>query len=224
LKLNKVLTMVLMMVSVVLLAACGSDEPSNDPVAYVNDEAIMENELDEQVDRMKSSYEQQGIDFNSEQGEQFLPMIKEQAMQTLIQQAVIYQAAEAAGFAADDALVESELDQIKAQFDSEEDFEEILAFSGFTIDSFKETLRLELTIESYFEAQLEDVDITEEALEDYYDEYVEYMEENDEEVEDFDEVKDDLEAQLIEMEENEQINTLVDQLMDDSDIDILDED
>ncbi len=223
-KLNKALAMVVMVFAVIALAACGSDEPSNEPVAYVNDEAIMESELNEQVDRMKSSYEQQGIDFDSEQGDQFLPMIKDQAMQTLIQQAVIYQAAEDAGFAADDALVESELNNIKDQFDSEEDFEEVLAFSGFTLESFKDTLRLELTIEAYFESQIEDVDISEEDLEDYYDEYVEYMEEHEEEVEDFDEIKDELESQLIQMEEDEQISNLVDRLMDESDIDILDED
>jgi len=201
---------------VVLLAACGNDD--SEPIAIVNGEEIPTYRFNEQVDRMKSGYEQQGIDFDSEDGAQFLAMIEQQAINTLIQQTVLIQGAEEAGIELDEASVDDAYAGIRNQFDSEEMFEEALEANGFTEDSLREMIYVELKIEKFFDASVDDVDVSDADIEEYYADYEEQMEQHDQEAEALEDIWDEIEAQIIQERQHEQFNEVVDTLMEQSEI------
>ncbi len=201
---------------VVLLAACGNDD--SEPIAIVNGEEIPTYRFNEQVDRMKSGYEQQGIDFDSEDGAQFLAMIEQQAINTLIQQTVLIQGAEEAGIELDEASVDDAYAGIRNQFDSEEMFEEALEANGFTEDSLREMIYVELKIEKFFDASVDDVDVSDADIEEYYADYEEQMEQHDQEAEALEDIWDEIEAQIIQERQSEQFNEVVDTLMEQSEI------
>lgn len=207
-----------------LLTACGEDA-----VATVNGEEILESELNASVDQMVSSYEQYGFDMESEQGQQMLVQIKTQALENLIQQEFLMQAAKAAGYEMSDADLEAEIDAIKSQFSSEEEFEEALEANGFTLESYRKRLKAELMISEFFQSQIEDKDVSDEEIQTYYDDYVASLEEQNEELDEeeqkdipeLEEIKDDIEQQLIQEDRQAKIQDIIGQLMDDAEIERL---
>lgn len=224
---NKKLLLVLpLLMLMLLITACGGRDTV---VATVNGEEILESELDASVDQMVSSYEQYGLDMESEQGQMMLVQIKTQALENLIQQEVLMQAAEEAGYTVSDEELDTEIGGIKAQFTTEEEFEEALEANGFTPESYRKRLKAELMISEFFQAQIETKEVSEEEIEAYYDDYVEQLEEHNEdaeeeeirEIREFDEIKDDIEEQLIQEDRQAQIGELIETLMAKADIEHL---
>lgn len=224
---NKKLLLVLpLLMLMLLITACGGRDTV---VATVNGEEILESELDASVDQMVSSYEQYGLDMESEQGQMMLVQIKTQALENLIQQEVLMQAAEEAGYTVSDEELDTEIGGIKAQFTTEEEFGEALEANGFTPESYRKRLKAELMISEFFQAQIETKEVSEEEIEAYYDDYVEQLEEHNEdaeeeeirEIREFDEIKDDIEEQLIQEDRQAQIGELIETLMAKADIEHL---
>ncbi len=224
---NKKLLLVLpLLMLMLLITACGGRDTV---VATVNGEEILESELDASVDQMVSSYEQYGLDMESEQGQMMLVQIKTQALENLIQQEVLMQAAEEAGYTVSDEELDTEIGGIKAQFTTEEEFEEALEANGFTPESYRKRLKAELMISEFFQAQIETKEVSEEEIEASYNDYVEQLEEHNEdaeeeeirEIREFDEIKDDIEEQLIQEDRQAQIGELIETLMAKADIEHL---
>jgi len=216
---KKILVVMFGMLITVTLAACGGE--TDEPIAIINEEEIMESEWQEQVDFMVSMYEQQGIDFDGEQGEMFLEQIEEQALESLIQERILIQAAEDEGLAVTDEEVDEAFEEQRDFFESDEAFFDALEAAGYTEDSFREVIRTELTVENYFDEHLEEVDVDEEDLEEMYETRKEYYEEQGEEIPDFDEMKEDLEEEYIMGKEQEQMQEIYDELYEESDVERL---
>ncbi len=214
---KKILLMMFAMFITATLAACGD---SDEPVAIVNDEKIMESEWQEQVDMMVSMYEQY-VDFDSEEGEMYLEQIEEQALESMIQEKVLMQAARDDGVEATEADVDEAWQEQKEHFETEEAFEDALEAAGYTEESFRDVIRTELTVEEYFDQYLEEVDVDEEDLKEMYEVRKEHMEEQGEEVAEFDEMKEDLEEEYIMGKEQEQMQKIFDELYEESDIERL---
>ena len=230
---NKKLLLVLpLLMLMLLITACGGRDTV---VATVNGEEILESELDASVDQMVSSAKQQyaqfgmDLDMESEEGQMMLVQIKTQALENLIQQEVLMQAAEEAGYTVSDEELDTEIGGIKAQFTTEEEFEEALEANGFTPESYRKRLKAELMISEFFQAQIETKEVSEEEIEAYYNDYVEQLEEHNEdaeeeeirEIREFDDIKDDIEEQLIQEDRQAQIGELIETLMAKADIEHL---
>ena len=212
------------------LGACGNGD-DDEVVAIVNDREIYESEMETSVNQMVAQYEQFGLDMDTEEGQMFLVQIKKQALENLIEREVLLQAAQAEGYGVSDDELEQQIEQNKAQFPDEESFQEALEDSGFTLDSYKQTLEAELSISRYFEAKIDDKEVSEEDIEAFYDEYVESIkaenedldEDEQHEIPELDELDEqiDIEQQLIEEYRQEQIQDIIEDLMADADIERL---
>ncbi len=218
---KKIIALSLFVVLMGVTAACSSSESDDYAIATVNDEEIMASEYYESVDRMVENYERQGMDFSSEQGAMFLAQIEQQAYTMLIQQAVLYQAAESEGLIATDDEVEDEIDAIRSSFPSEEDFEEALEMNGFTMSRFREMLLLDLSIENYFNAHMDEIEVTMDDIFHLYQEYEVEYEAQGEEMPTFSEVQDQLEAQLRQEAKDAQVSVILNELMEESTIEDL---
>lgn len=214
---KKILVIMFAMLITVTLAACGG---SDEPVAIVNDEEIMESEWEEQVDIMfamyENMYEQYGMDFEDiKDDDEFIENVETEALEYMIQEAVLLQAAEKEGIETTDSDVDRVFEERRDIF--ENNYKPI----GFTEESYRDTIRTELTIESYFDKHLVEVEVDEEAIQDMYEQQKEQYEEQGQEVPDFDEIEDQLEQQYIVQKEQEQMQEIYDELYEKSEIERL---
>lgn len=239
-----------LVVSIMLiLAACGGqggneaqvEEPEvdmGDPVAIVNGENIYEVEYESMTEKMIASYEQQGIELGDNESEQMLEQIRQQALDQMIQQEVLLQNAERSGLIPSEETVEEEIDSIRSQFESDEEYEIALEQNMLTENELKETLEKELSIEAYIGDNIPEVDVTDEEIEEYYRQYktqqeeqIKAMEASGEDIQEdqmammevpgIEEIKEELKAGLIQQKEQEHLMALIDELLKDSDIEIL---
>ncbi len=93
-----------------LPTACARSEV----VAMVNDQAILRSEYDRRLATAQADMELAGqapADWQSEAGRQTLATLREQVLQTMIDERLIAQAAEAAGLSVDPAIVEEIVEQ-----------------------------------------------------------------------------------------------------------------
>lgn len=239
---------VLILAAVLLFTACGSqattEEPAEEnvdmgePVASVNGEFIYEAHYQKVVERMIWSYEQQGMDFAGEEGDELRLQVEESVLDHLIQQAVLMLEAEALDLTVSDEEVDGELKNLKDQFDTEEAFQEILDNTLFSEAELKETLKTEMTIEVLLERAVDGIEVREEDIEGMYAFYedqfqaqMEMMEESGETLSEeekaamalppYEEIKEELRLQLLQEKQQEAMMAFVDNLMASSEIEKL---
>ncbi|MEN1759591.1 SurA N-terminal domain-containing protein [Anoxynatronum sibiricum] len=239
---SKVAGLLVLMLMIALLAACGgSEEPEaaevelGEPVAMVNGNAIYQGSFDRTTERMIWSYEQQGMDFSGEEGDELRLQVEESVLEHLIQQAVMLQEAEKLSLEVNEEAVETEFENLKSQFETEEAFKDILERTMFTERELKETLKIEMTIEALLQHAVGDMEVEEAELQEMYSFYemqyemqMEAMEESGQELSPeelammelppYDEMKEMLRNQLLQEKQQEAMMVYVDELMESSDI------
>lgn len=242
---NKKSALTLLLLIVFLLAACSApadvdtaEVESGEVVAIVNDENIYEAEYQKVVDRMVWSYEQQGMEFTGEDGEILLQDIRDGVIEHLIQQKVMMQEASSLGLTVTDEQVTAELEGLKAQFDTEEAFQDVLDRTMFTEQELRETLHTEMTIEALLQRSVDDITVEESEIVARYENYEaqyeaqrEILEASEEEISEeemammqlppYDDIKNDLELQILQEKQQERMLVYVEELKAASEIEIL---
>ena len=241
----------IMLAAVLVLGACGSPgAPENlesngedtveqgEVVAVVNGENIYEAPYFRLMDRMKINYQEQGIDFESDEGQVMLQQLEEQAIQFMIQQEVLVQEAKNRGVTVEEEAVEAEAQAIRDQFDTDEEFQAVLEQNHFTEKELMDTLAAEMTVDALLNQEVGEVTVSEEELEEMYqfyemqqEEQLEAMKESGEEISEedlammelppYEEIKESLRMQLMQEKEQEAEMAVIEQLMEASEIEIL---
>ena len=241
----------IMLAAVLVLGACGSPgAPENlesngedtveqgEVVAVVNGENIYEAPYFRLMDRMKINYQEQGIDFESDEGQVMLQQLEEQAIQFMIQQEVLVQEAKNRGVTVEEEAVEAEAQAIRDQFDTDEEFQAVLEQNHFTEKELMDTLAAEMTVDALLNQEVGEVTVSEEELEEMYqfyemqqEEQLEAMKESGEEISEedlammelppYEEIKESLRVQLMQEKEQEAEMAVIEQLMEASEIEIL---
>lgn len=135
-----------------------------DPVATVNGEPIPLADLDQAFNNAVESAGIKVSDLTPEQKlEGYRQLLDEMVMEKLISKA-------AEGQTVSDADVDAELNKIKSQFPSEEDFNKQLAEAGQTPEKIKESIKKMLVQQKWMESQMGSTDVTPEETKKFYDE------------------------------------------------------
>lgn len=224
----------LMLVATLGLAACNSDEPTEQEepeeektvVALVNEEELYEKDWKMLADSMASQQlmqlRQMGIDPDSEEAAQYVEQIEssaeESALEQLIQQEAILQEAKANDFEAEKDTIDTQFENTKSQFETEEAFNTALEDNNLTVESYRESIEEQLVTQAYLEDNMDPVELSDEEIETAYDEYVASNEEQEQEPESFEDVESQLTEQLKQEKENAQIQEIVEGVMDEADI------
>ncbi|ADH99675.1 SurA N-terminal domain-containing protein [Salisediminibacterium selenitireducens] len=182
-----------------------------DVVATVNGEDIPMANLEMQLQQYEMMFAQQGIDFEDEENMALLMQIQEGIVDELIQLELLVQEADSQNIQADEDEVQAEMEQIRSQFD--DDFEEVLASQGYTEDLLENEIRDSLKLNQllspeYIETL--DFEVTDEELEEAY----EQQAAQNPEIGPFEDLRDDLELQVVQ-------SKYLEQLYEDADIEIL---
>lgn len=193
------------------LVACGDEE---NVAAIVNNEEIEMEEYEKRLESTKQMYEQQGISI-AEQGEEFEKLLSEQVINSIIDETLLIQASK--DIEVSEEEVEAELELIKANYETDEEYQDILEKNDLTEIEIKELVKEQLKVQSYMAEHTEEIKITEEELNEIFEEYKGMMEE---EV-DLEEVKPYLQDVLIKQKQQEQQVKLVEELRANADIEVL---
>lgn len=159
----------------------GGERAPSGVVAVVNDEEINREEFEMYYQHMKSMYEMQGIDLEGEEG--MRRHLQEQILSELIGSALIIQEAEREGIKVSEEEVQESYQEILAQYESQEQLEEELSSLNMTLEDLKGNIREELLKEKYRafykneKVDEEDLLVSQEELEERYEQHKLYQEE-----------------------------------------------
>ncbi|AKL93754.1 SurA domain-containing protein [Clostridium aceticum] len=198
--LRKLFLIILSIVLLISVSACSSTDnnvsgPAEEEgavVALVNDTEIQRVDFENMVENMKLSYQQFGLDFDSEESKEILELLQEEALNNLIQQQLLLQDAFEKNYTASTEEIAHEIEQIKAQFSSEEEFTTILETHQLTLESLEKSIADEIIISQYMENEIGDLEVSEEEIRALYDDYSEFMED----LAEFEEMRFELEEEL----------------------------
>lgn len=119
-------------------------------VARVNNQPIFLEAFEKQVTRVEQSLLFQGIDLSSESGQQRLAHLRQQVLETLIDQLIIEQQAARLNITVSEQTVEIEAKNM-VQAQNQAQFEAWLAANNLSVAEFRETLHYQLIANQVFE-------------------------------------------------------------------------
>lgn len=192
-------------------------------IATINGEDVDREEFLMALEYQASMLMSQGIDINGEEGAEYLEMIEMQLVEQLVNEQIILQSAAEQGVAATEEEVDAEIEILMAdaQIPSMEELEEILAEQNATLDDLRADVIPMVTRNKFLDLQVEEPTVSEEEIQETYDNYVASMEDQeDAEIPSFEDVRDDIETQLLEQHRQQQISEFVQKLREDSDVTI----
>lgn len=157
--------LVALLLSSVLLWGCSSGT-----VASVNGKDITTQQLDEEVAALKANLEQQGYNFDGDQGKELEDLLKTNVLEKMIEQELVMQDAEHLKLMPTDKEIEGELAGIKEQLGSEGEYKKYLASYGLNEPKLKEMIKQQMAWTKLQDKITADVaEPTEEEMQAYYD-------------------------------------------------------
>lgn len=196
-----------------------SPETEGDPddvMATVNGVDLTRAEYNRIRQQVLQNAQMMGMNINDPETQ---AQVDAQAIDTLINTELIRQAAVAAGASANSEEIEARFADIVAQVGGEEALENSLAQLGLTESSLRADIEQELIIQSYLESSIDTDDLA--ATDAEVDELYEASGGAEGGLPPIDEVRPQIERQIVMNKENELINELVEALRADADIEIL---
>jgi foldase protein PrsA len=150
-----------------LIGALGLSGCSNkNAVAKVNGEAVTTDALNQQLEQLKKQYPNM---FTGADGEGRLLDFKQRLLENLINQKLVEQAAKDKGLKVSDADVQKQIDQLKAGFKDQAQFDEALKSAGMTLDGLKLQIRNQLVTQKLIESVAANSKVSDADIQAYYD-------------------------------------------------------
>jgi peptidyl-prolyl cis-trans isomerase C len=167
--------LVLSLVSVLLVAACGggdSESVPDDAVAVVAGEQIPREQFDALLEQTKAGYKQQGRDV-PKAGTPEYTTLKTNIVQYLVQRAQFEEKANELGITITDKQIDDELAKIKKDFfqGSDSKMQAQLKKQNITLESLKRDIRAKLVQEKLYAKVTGDVTVTDKQIRDYYEQH-----------------------------------------------------
>ncbi|WP_263492001.1 SurA N-terminal domain-containing protein [Bacillus sp. RAR_GA_16] len=131
-------------------------------------------------------------------------------MDNLIGQELLLQKAKEEGFTASDKEIETELEQIKAQFDGEEELKKALEGQGMTLEQLESQYADIVVVDKFVKEKIGTPDVSEKEVKAFYDEQFSKDAEN---PPSFDEMKDRIKDYLVEKKTQEKVQDMKAELM-----------
>ncbi len=185
---------------------------AGETVATVNGEKITR----EEFEAFKLQFAlQQGLDPESIDAETE-KQLDEQAIDELISQKLLMQEIEKEGVTVSEEEVDAQMEMVKNQFESEEMFNEALKTEGLSEDELWSQIERDIAIQTYLENELDtdSITVTEEEIEEAYQQVVA----GNEDVPDLEEVRDQVEQFVSQQKQQEMVSELIQKLREEADI------
>jgi foldase protein PrsA len=154
------------------IAGCGGGEKDvpADSIAIVGGKTITRAEFDALINRTKTAYKNAKRPF-PKQGTQEFNAIKSQAVQWLVQKAQYEEKADDLEISITDQQIDKKLAEVKQQFFQGDDkkYKAALKQQGYTENDLRDTLRIQLIQDQIFKKVTEDVKVSDDDIQAFYD-------------------------------------------------------
>lgn len=164
---------ILLVAITIIVSACNSNTTEG-AVARVNDGEISEVEYNEELDVNRKIFKKQyGEEFLSQVGPDGNTMddnLKQQVLDKLLAEELISQKTKEKDIEVTEEEVEEKLKEIEASLGGEEQYKEFLSSNGISDEYFRNNTRKEILMEKYYEDYLENTEIDEKEIEEFYEE------------------------------------------------------
>jgi len=187
---------------------------ADEVVVVVNGEKILGTVYNSVARQLESSVATQG---KKASDPEVAEQVKEQAITVIVGNKLIIQDAVEKGHEVDKEVLEQRFEDLKNQFEDEEQMNISLKRTGFTLDDMKLQLREQLIYESYLEEEIEGAEVTEEELEEAYQGYIDSTEG---ETPEFEEMKPMIRQSLEEQNEKQAVYDRIEELREAADIEM----
>lgn len=235
--------MVLPLSLLLLLGACSDEEKADETSAPTESEAVTETVADtpetdldlpaaDEVVVVVNGEEIKGTVYNSvarqlessvaTQGKktddpEVAEQVKEQAISVIVGNKLVIQDAIEKGHEVEEEVLEQRFEDLKNQFENEEQMNVALKRTGFTLDDMKQQLREQLIYESYLAEEIEGAEVTEEDLKEAYQGYVDSTEG---ETPEFEEMKPMILQSLEDQNEKQAVYDRIEELREAADVEV----
>ncbi|GAA0452254.1 SurA N-terminal domain-containing protein [Alkalibacillus silvisoli] len=196
-----------------------SDVDEDEVVATVDGEDITGSELLQGEQAVGQQYAMMGMD-----PQENPEMIRETALDQIINTKVIELAAIEQGLEPSDEEVDEEIDNQISGIQEQQELEsaeEVYEEMGMSEEEVRNEIRAMILVNNYLEENIEDASVSDEEVEEAYEDYVAQAEEMEQETEELDEMRESLEQQVMQQKEAEQMEEMLDNLRNERDIEIL---
>lgn len=188
-----------------------SEENKSEVVATVNGEEITRDYYETQLEAIKTSYKNQGMNID-DLDDDMKKQMEESVLDQIINTEVLLQTAEDEGVAVEQSEVDAELEGLKSQFQDEAQYKEALEANNVSEDTLKEQLKDELTITKYLDTQIGEIKASAEEVEAAYEEYKAQVESQEQKAEELEAIQPQIEQQVIAQKKNEEVSKIIEKL------------
>ncbi len=165
------------LLAAVMLTACGNSLPEN-VVAKVNGVEITKDYYEKTIAKVgedngfRMLYGDDVWDMEIEEGVTFREMFSQQMLDIIIMQELVYQDAEGKGLLATEEEIEKEFTAYMEIVNKDAEYSEFLKTNNIDEAFIKEHLAKSLTYNKYASAMMEQIEVTDEEAQTYYDEHI----------------------------------------------------
>jgi foldase protein PrsA len=175
LKNKKFVILLLILVMILATAGCVKEKPGTE-AAIVNGEVITVQEYEETLEVYKSMYKNQYgdevLDTEIQPGVTLLEYLKENILENMIFERIIYQEAIKNNLTVNDTELDELMVEYKTFFGDEQAYKEFLTSNNMKEEFLKNSLRTDEVIQRYVDFYMESLSISDEELIKYYEDNV----------------------------------------------------
>ncbi|WP_171038170.1 SurA N-terminal domain-containing protein [Aquibacillus sediminis] len=179
-------------------------------VANVNGKEITGQKFNMLLNQTVSMLQQYGQDASDED------LVKQQTLDAAVSQEVLSQELDNQGIEVSSDDVEAQIDQLKQNFETDEQFQEYISQMSLTEEGLQQQMAYEMKVQQYQDAEL-DVEVTDEEVEEMYDQ----LSSQNEEVPELSELRPTIEEQLENQKKNSQLTQRIQELQENAEIETL---
>ncbi|SDH52017.1 SurA N-terminal domain-containing protein [Alteribacillus bidgolensis] len=191
-----------------------------DVVAEVNGEEISKDEFESVYVSTLNTYAMQGMNIEEQDdGGKMKQQIQEQTVEQLIGQELLVQEADKRELSASEDEIKEELNSLKEQFGSDEEFQKALESENLSEDELQSDIEKQVKVEKLVKDEAGEIEVSEDELRDMYEQMSQGQQgEEGEDSPSFEEMKPQLEEQMVQQKEGEEIQKLVEELRESGDV------
>ncbi|WP_059173183.1 SurA N-terminal domain-containing protein [Bacillus sp. FJAT-27445] len=186
-------------------------------VAIVNDKEILGSDYNSTLASIQGQMQQMGQDPTSKEAAE---QVKNQTIDSLIGQTLLLQDVNKKNYKVSEADIKKQLDELKKQFKTEKEFEAALKKSGMDMKTLETQIADDIKLKQYFEKEVPAGKITDEEIQQTYDQFAEQGKSTGQKVPKFEEVKPQIEQSLKQQKQQEKLAQQVEELKKNAKIDI----
>ena len=142
--------------------------PSDEKMAVVNGTVITRNNFDREMSRVRQRFERVGRPLTRSQ----LSDVETRVLENLINNTLLYQQTETIGIKVDEQAVTEQMDKIKKQFASEEEFKSVIERMGLSENDIKSQIEEGLSVQKLIDEEfVQRIAVTAKETRAYYDDH-----------------------------------------------------